>query len=83
MEPTLCPYCPTVSRAALKAAWPAGQGGNHVSLLCTVRPPDEESSTQERHGPAGAYPKEGHKNAPRDDRLRAGPVHPGEGSRET
>ena len=28
--------------------------------------PDVESSVQERHGPVGACPEEGHKNDPRD-----------------
>ena len=28
--------------------------------------PDVESSVQERHGPVGAHPEEGHKNDPRD-----------------
>ena len=44
-----------------------------------------ESSVQDRHGPFGVHPEEGHKNDPRDGtppyegRLRAGAVQPGEG----
>ena len=44
-----------------------------------------ESSAQERRGPVGAYPEEGHKNNPRDGTpplqgqgVRAGAVQPGE-----
>ena len=47
-----------------------------------------ESSVQERHGPVGAHPEEGHKHDPRDgtpllrgQAVRAGAVQPGgEGS---
>ena len=35
------------------------------SYLC----PDMESSVQERHGPIGVCPEEGHRNAPRDEHL--------------
>lgn len=45
-----------------------------------------ESSVQERHGPAGAHPEDGHKNDPRGGKPllqgqteRAGAVQPGEG----
>jgi len=44
-----------------------------------------ESSVQERHGPVGRRPEEGHKNDPRDGTLllggqaeRAWAAHPGE-----
>ena len=50
-----------------------------------VQYPDVESSLQEKHGPLGAHPEVGHKNAPRDGTLswqeqaqRAGAVQPGE-----
>ena len=50
---------------------------------------DMESSLQERHGPVGVQPEDGHKNDPRDRTLllrgqaeRAGAVQLGEGTRE-
>jgi len=59
------------------------------TLHCETSPgelhPDVESLVQERHRAVGVCPEEGHKNDPRDgtspceDRLRAGPVQPGEG----
>ena len=48
------------------------EGGDPAPLLCAgeaspaVLHPDVESSAQERHGPVGACPEEGHKNDPRD-----------------
>ena len=48
------------------------EGGDPDPLLCTgeispgVLCPDVESSVQERHGPVGVHPEEGHKNDPRD-----------------
>jgi len=53
--------------------------------LAGVLRPDVESAVQERHGPVGACPEEGHKNDPRDGTAllwgqaeRAGAVQPGE-----
>ena len=67
------------------------KGGDPVPLLCAgeaspgVLQPGVESSVPERHGPAEAHPKEGHKNDPRDgtpllyrQAERAGTVQPGE-----
>jgi len=69
----LQPRKPTVSWAASKEVWPAGWGSDRTLLLCAdeaspgVLRPDVESSVQERHGPAGVCPEEGHKNDPRDE----------------
>jgi len=58
---------PTVSTAASKAVWSAGQEGDPAPLLCAgetspgVLCPDVESSAQERHGPVGVHAEEGHK----------------------
>jgi len=65
--------------------------GDPAPLLCTgetspgVLHPNVESSVQERHGPVGAHPVEGHKHDPRDgtpplqgQAERAGAVQPGE-----
>jgi len=52
-----------------------GEGGDPAPLLSAgeaspgVRCPDVKSSVQERHGPVGACPEEGHKNDPRDVTL--------------
>ena len=72
------------------------KGGDPASLLCAgeaspgVLHLDVESSVQERHGPVGVHPEEGHKSDPRDgtpllqgQAERAGAVQPGEGSRDT
>jgi len=47
------------------------KGGDSAALLCSgqtpsvVLHPPLEPSAQERHGPAGVGPEEGHKNDPR------------------
>ena len=68
------------------------KGGDPAPLLCSgeaspgVLCPDVESSVQERCGPVGVHPEEGHKNVPRDgtppllvEAERAGAVQPLEG----
>ena len=48
-----------------------GEGDDPIPLLCSneaspgVLSPDVESSVQERRGPVGARPEEGHRNDPR------------------
>jgi len=72
------------------------KGGDPAPILCAGEASTGElhlvveSSVQERHGPVGACPEEGHRNEPRDgthllqgQAERAGAVHPGEGSEET
>ena len=75
------PRKPTRSWAASKE-WPAVKGRSSCLLLCPtelspgVLHPDVESSVQERCGPVGTHPKEGHRNDPKveclpyGDRLR-------------
>jgi len=69
------PRKPTISWAASKAAWPAGEGGDPVPLLCAGEAspgalhPDVESSAQEGHGPVGVHPEEDHKIDPRGGTL--------------
>ena len=66
------PKKPTVSWAAPKEVWPAGQGDDPAPLLCTgetspgVLHPDAWSSIQERHRLVGVHLEEGHKNDSRD-----------------
>lgn len=67
------------------------EGGDSALLLCAGEAltwstaSEVESSVQERHGPVGAHPEEGHKHDLRSGRPplqgqaeRAGPVQPGE-----
>jgi len=62
------------------------EGGDSAPLLHSDEtPPGLEPSAQERHGPVGAGPEEGHKNDPRDvtslpwgKAERVGIVQPGE-----
>ena len=81
---------PTVSWAASKEVWPAGQGrwSCPSALRCESSPGvlhlDLESSVQERHGSIGACPEEGHRNDARGgtpplqgQAERAGAVQPG------
>lgn len=52
-----------------------GEGGDPASLLCAdesspgVLCPDVEYSVQERYGPVGVHPEEGHRNDSRDGTL--------------
>ena len=68
-----------------------GKGGDPSPLLCAgetscgVLHPDVESSAQERHGPVGVHPEEGHRNDARHETYsllghagRAGAVQPRE-----
>ena len=66
------PRRPTVSWTASKAAWPEIEGGDSHLLLLSgetspgVLRPTLESSAQERHGPVGVGPEEGHRNGQMD-----------------
>ena len=58
--------------AAQKDRQTLGEGGDAAPLLCIVKTSpgvlclDAESSGQERHRPVRVFPKEGHRNDPRD-----------------
>jgi len=74
-KPAMCP-CSTQSQPYPelhpKNCGQQGEGGDPVPLLCAgetsprVLHPDGQSSVQDRCGPVGAHPGEGHKNDPRD-----------------
>ena len=77
------PRKPTVSWAASKAAWPAGQGSDLAPLLCAGEA--SPGVLLETHGAVGTHPEAGHKNDPwngtpllQGQAERAGAVLPGE-----
>jgi len=70
VEPAMCPCCPEnqpYPGLHQKKCGQHGKGGEPPPLLSSsesspVAPrPDVESSVQERHGPAGVHPEEGHR----------------------
>ena len=93
-EPAMCPYSPESQPYPglhQKKCGEKVKRGDPALLFCTCEASlgvlhlDVESSVQERHGPVGAHPEEGHKNDPRDgtpillgQAERAGAVQPGE-----
>ena len=74
-EPAACPHssesqlCPGLHP---KQHGQQGEGDDPAPLLCAGEAspgalhPHVEFSVQERHGPVGAQPEEGHQNDPRD-----------------
>ena len=71
----LQPRKPTVSWAASREAWPAGQGGDSAPLLhsCETPPgvlcPALKPPTKEGHGCVGVGPEESHEDDQRADHL--------------
>ena len=77
-EPAMCPCNPESQLYPglhPKKHSQQSKGGDPAPLFCAseaspeVLHPDVESSVQERRGPAGAHPEDGHKNDPSDGHL--------------
>ena len=68
----MCPHSPENQSCPELHQNQYGEEGDPALLFCTCEASlgvlhlDVESSVQERHGPVGAHPEEGHKNDPRD-----------------
>ena len=77
-DPAMCPCSPESQQYLGLHPKNSGQqvkGGDPAPPLCAgeaspgVLCPDVESSVQERRGPVGEHPEEGHKNDPRDGKT--------------